>query len=81
VENELTQTYTQVLSLNKNIILTGDLNCDLLSENPRGDALRYFCASVNATQIIEKPVKVNEPSATPLDVVLVSNPRLVKSSG
>ena len=47
--------YTQALSLNRDIALTGDVNCDLLTKIPRGDALRSFCISVNAKQLIEKP--------------------------
>ena len=63
------------------IVLTGDLNCHLLSNNPRGEALLSFCATVNATQLIDKPTRVTENSRSLLDVILVSDPVLVKSSG
>ena len=46
LENELMPKYIQALSLNRDIVVTGDLNCHLLSENPRGDSLRSFCATV-----------------------------------
>ena len=32
LENELMPKYIQALSLNRDIVVTGDLNCDLLSE-------------------------------------------------
>lgn len=73
--------YTQALSLSKDIVLIGDLNCDLLSSNPRAEALRSFCTSVNATHLIYKPTRVTQSSSTLINVVLVSNPTLVKSSG
>ena len=38
LENELLPKYIEALSRNKDIVLTGDLNCDLLSNNPRGEA-------------------------------------------
>ena len=59
----------------------GDLNCDLLSNNPRGEGLLSFCAVVNATQLMHKPTRVTESSRSLLDVILVSDPVLVKSSG
>ena len=60
LENELLPKYIEALSRNKDIVLTGDLNCDLLSNNPRGEALLSFCATVNATQLIDKPTHVTE---------------------
>lgn len=53
LENELLPKYIEALSRHKYIVLTGDLNSDLLSENPRGEALLSFCAIVNATQLKE----------------------------
>ena len=60
----------KALSSNKDIVLAGDANCDLLFKNPRGDALRSFCASVNAHQLIDRPTRVT----------MVSNKDIVKTS-
>ena len=79
--HELMPNYIEALSLNMNIILTGDLNCDLLTTNTRGEALRSFCASVNATQLIDEPTRVTKASRSLIDVILVSNTELVQSSG
>ena len=73
--------YTQALLLSKDIVLIGDLNCDLLSSNPRTEALRSFCTLVNATQLINEPTRITQSTSTLIDVVLVSNPAHVKSSG
>ena len=81
LENELLPKYIEALSHNKDTVLTGDLNCDLLSNNLRGEAPLSFCAIVNATQLIHKPTRVTESSRSLLDVILVSDPVLVKSSG
>ena len=64
------QVLLKALSSNKDIVLTGDANCDLLFKNPRGDALRSFCASVNAHQLIDRPIRVT----------MVSNKDVVKTS-
>ena len=75
------QVLLKALSSNKDIVLTGDANCDLLFKNPRGDALRSFCASVNAHQLIDRPTRVTMTSRSLLDVVMVSNKDIVKTSG
>ena len=46
-----------------------------------GDALRSFCISVNAKQLIEKPTRVTKNYRSLLDrVILVFNPDLVQTS-
>ena len=60
----------------------GDANCDLLTKNPKGEALSAFCACVNATQLIDEPTRVTKTTRSLLDVVvIVSNQGVVKSSG
>ena len=81
LENELMPEYVKALSSNKDIVLTGDANCDLLFKNPKSDALRSFCASVNAHQLIDRPTRVTMTSRSLLDVVMVSNKDIVKTSG
>ncbi|XP_028517192.1 uncharacterized protein LOC114575823 [Exaiptasia diaphana] len=78
---ELMPTYIKALALNKDIIMCGDLNCDLLSTNPKGEALRSFITSVNASQLIDKPTRVTQTSRSLIDVIIVSNPNIVKTSG
>ena len=79
--DELMPSYTTALSLNKPIVLTGDLNCDLLMDNPKGDALRSFCTALNATQLIKDPTRVTASSSTLIDIVLTSDPGIIKDSG
>ena len=81
LEDELMPAYLKALSQNKDIVLTGDANCDLLSENPKGVALRSFCASINAHQLIDKPTRVTVTSRSLLDVIMVSNKAIARESG
>ena len=80
LQNDLMPNYVEALSLNRDIVLTGDMNCNLLTDNPKGNALRSFCADINSTQLIDKPTRVTKTSSTLVDVVMVSNPELVKTS-
>ena len=80
LQEELMPNYIQAFSLNKDVILMGDLNCDLCV-NPRSKALRSLCSSLNATKLIDKPTRVTQSKCSLLDVVIISNPNLVHSSG
>ena len=81
LENELMPTYVKALSRNKDIVRTGDANCDLLLKTPKDDALRSFCTSVNARQLIDRPTRVTMTSRSLLDIVMVSNKDIVKPWG
>ena len=82
LNDDLMPAYTQALLLNKDIYLTGDLNCDVLPENynSEGWALLSFYTDVNATQLIDKPTRVTATSRTLIDIITVSNPGLVRTS-
>ena len=81
LNDDLMPNYIHALSVNKPIILTGDLNCNLLTDNPRGIALQSFCIVMNATQLVNDPTRVTRQSSTLIDVVLTLDPALVKASG
>ena len=55
----------KALSLNKDIVLAGGINCDLRTH--KGDELRLFCNSVNATQLIDKPTRITKSSISLID--------------
>ena len=75
--------YSQALILGKPLIITGDLNCNLLEPGcPEAVALLDFCKSVNLTQLIKEPTRMTETSSTLLDVIITpTNTNLVESSG
>lgn len=74
-------TYTKALLLGNSIFVLGDLNCNLLSDGPERRALHNTCNELNLVQIIESPTRVTVNSESLIDVILVSTPSLVKSSG
>ena len=60
LENELMLKYVKALSLK-----AGDINCDLRTH--KGNELRLFCNSVNATQLIDKPTRITKSSISLID--------------
>ena len=74
-------SYSHALSFNKDIIVTGVLNCHSLTDNPKGNALRSFYSTINATQLIKDPTRVSKTSESLIYILMVSNPVLVRNSG
>ena len=81
--DDFMDNYSQALILGKPLMITGDLNCNLLEPGcPEAVALLDFCKSVNLTQLIKEPTRVTETSSTLLDVIITpTNTNLVESSG
>ena len=79
--NHLSPIMNHVQTLNKDVVLFGDLNCDMLKPSRLSLALNEFCDNYNLKQIIDKPTRVNENSQILIDVIIISNPTIVKESG
>ena len=76
------ENYIHALTLGKEIIVVGDLNCDLLKpDSPEAMSLLDFCTSVNQTQLIKEPTRVTETSSSLIDIIMTSNVSLVENHG
>ena len=80
-EDFLKPSSTYALSLNKSVIILGDLNCNLLQQNPDGLSLLNFVSELNLKQLITLPTRITESSESLIDVVISSTPDLVLESG
>ena len=78
-DEELSGTIISALSVNKDIYILGDLNCNVLNPNDAASqTLINFCTAFNLTQMVKQPTRITETSATLIDVILASNTDLVK---
>ncbi|CAB3984845.1 Hypothetical predicted protein [Paramuricea clavata] len=76
------ENYIHALTLGKEIIVVGDLNCDLLKpDSPEAMSLLDFCTSANQTQLIKEPTRVTETSSSLIDIIMTSNVSLVENHG
>ena len=74
--------YSQALTFGKNIIVTADLNCDMLKPRSlEAVALQDLCDSVNLTQLIKELTRVTETLSTLIEVIMTSSNALVERSG
>ena len=80
-EDLLKPNYVQALTLNKQILVLGDLNCNMLGNSQERRALTNFSTELNLTQIIKTPTRITATSQMLIDVILVSSTALVLESG
>ena len=80
-EDNLKPTYMQALTLNKSIVILGDLNCDLRKACAESRALNNFSSEMNLQQLIKHPTRITATTKPLLDVILVSCPQSVRGSG
>lgn len=70
----------------KNMILVGDLNCDMLhkpnnSESEYGKRLRRMLCSCGLKNIINSPTRITANSKSLIDLVITSQPSKIQTSG
>ncbi|KAL9980683.1 hypothetical protein ACROYT_G009301 [Oculina patagonica] len=70
----------------KNIILVGDLNCDMLhkpsnAESEYGKRLRRILCSYGLKNIINSPTRITATSKSLIDLVITSQPSKIQTSG
>ena len=70
---DLTKSVVDASLLGLNIIITGDLNVNILGNCPDNRALADFCATFNLTQLVKEPTRIAESSQTLIDVALTTN--------
>ena len=80
-EDLLKPSYIQALTLCKPVVILGDLNCNVLSENSESKALASFMSDVNSSQVITTPTRITDTSSSLIDVILVSNPNIIGENG
>ena len=80
-EDDFMPNYTRALSQNMDIVVCGDLNCNMMNkECAEAQVLNKLCLTMNLTQLITEPTRVTASSQSLIDVILVSNIRIVKNS-
>ena len=79
--NNFMAEYTRALIYGKDILVVGDLNCNLLKTTQEAEALRDICCSLNLVQLIDKPTRVTLQSSSLIDVIMTSSESLIVKSG
>jgi hypothetical protein len=60
------------------VILVGDLNCNLMDSCVSGRALSAdFCVEFNLTQLVKEPTRVTDTSQTLIEVALTTSTNII----
>ena len=76
-EDLLKPNYILSLTLNQPIVIWGDLNCNVLTDNPENKALSTFMSDVNLKQVITTLTRIIKSSSSLIDVIMVSHPDII----
>ncbi len=82
IREELKPTYTEAFLLGKQIVVMGDLNCNLLkTASLEAKMLVDTCIELNLVQLIKDPTRITPRTTSLLDVIMTSSYSNVKNSG
>lgn len=70
-------------SENKELLLAGDLNCDVIKNSPdlHTRRLQFLCSLYQIEQLINEPTRVTETSSTLIDLILTNRQENISSFG
>ena len=68
---------------NKELILVGDLNCDVnkLAPDSQTHKLQTLCSLYQLTQVINEPTRITETTSTLIDLILTNKPEYISTGG
>ncbi|CAB3996972.1 Hypothetical predicted protein [Paramuricea clavata] len=79
--DELKPKFIEALLLGKEIIILGDMNCNLLKTSCyESKILLDTCSELHLTQLIKDPTTIASQTSSLLDVIMISSSSKVKSS-
>ena len=73
----LSETFVDSLLHGSNVIILGDLNCNLIGGDPDGHALSDFCSTFGLSQLVKTATRVTEKSKSLIDVALTTNENII----
>jgi hypothetical protein len=82
VREELKPRCIEALLIGKQVVIMGDLNCNLLNPScAEAKVLTDTFYELNMTQLVKDPTRITSHSRSLLDVIMISSPLIVKDSG
>ena len=73
----LAKSFIDALLVDLDIIILGDLNCNLLASSPEAKSLREFISTFNLNQLVKKPTRITETTISLIDVIMTTNKNIV----
>ena len=77
--DSLSRSLLDMLLYGNDIIILGDLNCNILEDTVDSRTLKELCASFNLTQLVREPTRITETKRSLIDVIMTTDPTLTES--
>ena len=77
--DSLSRTLLDMLLHGNDIIILGDLNCNILDDTVDSRTFKELCASFNLTQLVKEPTRITETKRSLIDVIMTTDPTLAES--
>ena len=75
----MSSSLLDMLLLGNDIIILGDLNCNILYDTADIRTFKELCATFNLTQLVKEPTRITETKSSLIDVVMCTDPTLAES--
>lgn len=77
--DSLSRSLLDMLLHGNDIIILGDLNCNILDDTVDSRTFKELCASFNLTQLVNEPTRITETKRSLIDVIMTTDPTLAES--
>lgn len=74
---DLENVFVDSLLTGMEVIIIGDLKCNLQGNCSDSRALSNFCSTLNLTELVKEPTRVTERSQTLIDIALTTNENII----
>ena len=71
----------RVIAERKEVVLMGDLNCNMLVPSHQVDELLLIIENCNLSQLITEPTRTTDRSSTLIDLIFTTNPEMFSGTG
>ena len=79
--HDIVMSIENSLMENKEVIIIGDLNCNMLTSNSLSGNLQQFLEEYGFSQLIMDPTRVTSDSQTLIDIIATTHPKNYEKSG
>ena len=69
--DKLETNLDKVFSSTDNVIILGDLNCNMLTKNAMSKKVNELCSTFHLSQLIQEPTRITPNSSTLIDLICV----------
>ena len=79
--NVFEEVIDKVMSISNNVMIIGDFNCNMITNNSLSKKVKELCSTTNMKQLITEPTRITPHSKSLIDLILTSHTISTITSG